>query len=164
MMLNKEICLLLDELDTLLRGKLKLKGDINFAYRDPFGLEFPIKKDTDPSVIDQVKQERIGGTFTIENNGNNVASFALCSFPNNAYVIITHSTYIQPKYQEKGLGTLLCKLKEEFVKCSGGYGMVGIVNPDNKPQRRIMEKQGWIPSEKPKGAQTWTVMTYTKYF
>lgn len=72
-----------------------------------------------------------------------ISSFTLTPFPGCCAFCISHNSFISLNYRNKGLQTILNKMRQEIVKY---YGYTGIICTDietNIPQRRVLYKNKW---------------------
>jgi len=75
-----------------------------------------------------------------------VASFTFKTFPGNASIQIVSNAFIQYKYRNRGIGTLMNQCRIDIGKALELSALMCTVASYNVFQLRIMEKNGWTRS------------------
>lgn len=132
--------------------KLEFKVDAEMYYEDAHGIEFPITKPSDYyNIVCMTKQsENSSGMFYLAHTkrSRRIAQFKLSMISGSYDVLLSSASEIQFDYRKKGLGTLLCRFREDLAKSlSDIYTLLAIVSNSNEPQIKIMKACGWDASE-----------------
>jgi GNAT superfamily N-acetyltransferase len=96
--------------------------------------------------VDTIKSK--GGMYQIQKEGEIglhgiVTRFSLIPMPGCCGIIISTGVYVYPDFRGKGLGTLLNNMRIQMAQ-DLGYGLIICTDVDsNKPQKRILSKNGW---------------------
>lgn len=69
--------------------------------------------------------------------------FDLSFMPGNRRTVISHAVKVFPQYWGKGIGTKMCKLREEAAIEAGVTLMLATVMNSNAAEIRVLEKCGW---------------------
>lgn len=74
---------------------------------------------------------------------NWVAGFSLSPLPGCCGVVISHGAGVDPRYQGKGVGTLMNAMRVDIARLYGYGTMLCTDLVTNTPQRRILARNGW---------------------
>lgn len=70
--------------------------------------------------------------------------FTLSFMPGNRRTVISHAVKVFPDYRNKGIGTQMCKLREDAAREAGITLMLATVVDSNWEEIRILEKCSWV--------------------
>lgn len=74
-----------------------------------------------------------------------VAQGEMMELPGNSAFLFSHSVFVSPDHQGKGIGTEF--MKERILQARKDFPaaeyILALVNPNNEPQMKLMKKFGW---------------------
>lgn len=92
-------------------------------------------------------QTREDGFFTI-------AKFGMLPMPGCKGLCIFHHVSVEPKFQGKGLGQELLRIRLDAARTAGYSGALATVQRDNGKELQILAKAGWTPLQNFKNKRT----------
>lgn len=110
--------------------------------KDPINLELNFREEKDHREKHQegrfdLRRVRKNRTYTT------IAHFNLIAMPGCCGILISSGSYVMPEYQNKGIGTILNKMRTE-ISHLWGYSLLMCTDvADNQHQQKILEKNGW---------------------
>lgn len=72
-----------------------------------------------------------------------VASFTLEKFPGCCGIYVSTGAMVWYEYRRKGIGTILNKMRIDIARAEGYGCLICTDIVDNKPQQKILAKNGW---------------------
>lgn len=72
-----------------------------------------------------------------------ISSFCLMQMPGCCGICISYNSLIFPKYQGKGIGTLLNQFRIDIADYLGYTTLLCTDREENIPQKKILAKNGW---------------------
>jgi hypothetical protein len=78
-----------------------------------------------------------------QNTSDLIATFSLVEMPGCSGILVSVGSYIYEPYRNCGLGTILNGLRIQLAKQIGASLLLCTSAVSNKPQRAILDKNGW---------------------
>jgi GNAT superfamily N-acetyltransferase len=72
-----------------------------------------------------------------------VGKFSLSFMPGNRRILISHDTFVEPKFRGLGYGRAWLKLKEELAREAGINLLLATVRNENKIEVHLLRTNGW---------------------
>lgn len=108
-----------------------------------------------PTFISQIAtKDNFLGMYRIAQGDWVISEFKLLQMPNCCAFLIATKCWVHPKFQNKGIGTILNLLRQDIARELGYTALICTDIESNIPQRKILEKNGWKDIYKTKNQRT----------